>query len=75
MLAVATHGTERHGLQLAGDLLGGRQSARTLHFLAATGLLMFVLVHVFEVIVSGVWNQLRSMVTGWYTLPADGKET
>jgi len=53
------------------DLLGGRQSARTLHFLAATGLLLFVLVHVFEVVVGGVWNQLRSMVTGWYTLPAD----
>ena len=53
------------------ELLGGRQSARTLHFLAATGLLLFVLVHVFEVVVSGVWNQLRSMITGWYTLPAD----
>ncbi len=52
------------------DLLGGRQSARTLHFLAATGLLAFVLVHLFEVIISGVWNQLRSMVTGWYMLPA-----
>ena len=52
------------------DLLGGRQSARTLHFLAATGLLAFVLVHLFEVIISGVWNQLRSMVTGWYLLPA-----
>ena len=53
------------------DLLGGRQSARTLHFLAAMGLLLFVLVHVFEVAISGVWNQLRSMVTGWYTVPAD----
>ena len=53
------------------DLLGGRQSARTLHFLAATGLLLFVLVHVFEVLIGGVWNQLRSMVTGWYTVPAD----
>ena len=53
------------------DLLGGRQSARTLHFLAATGLLLFVLVHLFEVIISGVWNQVRSMITGWYTVPAD----
>ncbi len=56
------------------DLLGGRQSARTLHFLAASGLLVFVCVHVFEVLISGVWNQLRSMVTGWYTVPA-AKET
>ena len=56
------------------DLLGGRQSARTLHVLAARGLLLFVLVHVFEVLISGVWNQLRSMVTGWYALPADKGE-
>jgi thiosulfate reductase cytochrome b subunit len=53
------------------DLLGGRQSARTLHFLAAFGLLLFAGIHVFQVIVSGVWNQLRSMLTGWYTLPPD----
>ena len=53
------------------DLLGGRQSARTLHFLAGFGLLLFALVHVFEVLISGVWNQIRSMVTGWYTLPAE----
>ena len=56
------------------DLLGGRQSARTLHFLAAAGLLLFVLVHVFEVLISGAWNQIRSMVTGWYVLPADAKK-
>jgi thiosulfate reductase cytochrome b subunit len=53
------------------ELLGGRQSARTLHFLAATGLLLFVLVHLFEVAISGAWNQIRSMVTGYYTLPND----
>ena len=57
------------------ELLGGRQSARTLHFLAAFGLLGFVLIHVFEVIVAGVWNEMRSMITGWYTLPADERRT
>ena len=57
------------------ELLGGRQSARTLHFLAASGLLLFVLVHLFEVIISGVWNQLRSMITGYYTVPADKEAT
>ena len=56
------------------ELLGGRQSARTLHFLAAAGILLFVLVHVFEVLINGVWNQLRSMVTGWYTLPTASGE-
>jgi len=53
------------------EWLGGRQSARTLHFLAAFGLLGFVVIHVFEVIVAGVWNEMRSMITGWYVLPAD----
>jgi thiosulfate reductase cytochrome b subunit len=53
------------------DLLGGRQSARTLHFIAAASLLGFVIVHVFEVIVTGLWNNLRSMVTGYYRLPAE----
>ena len=53
------------------DLLGGRQSARTLHFLAAFGLVLFVVVHVAEVFVAGVWNEMRSMVTGWYTIPED----
>ena len=48
------------------DLVGGRQSARTLHFVAAWALVAFVLIHVFEVIISGVWNNLRSMITGVY---------
>jgi thiosulfate reductase cytochrome b subunit len=51
------------------DILGGRQSARTLHFAAACLLLAFVVVHVFEVIVTGLWNNLRSMITGYYRLP------
>jgi len=50
------------------DLFGGRQSARTLHFVAAWLLVAFVLVHVFEVVVSGLWNHLRSMITGRYRI-------
>jgi thiosulfate reductase cytochrome b subunit len=56
------------------DLLGGRQSARTLHFAAACLLSAFVVVHVFEVIVTGLWNNLRSMITGYYRLPAEEHE-
>jgi thiosulfate reductase cytochrome b subunit len=51
------------------DLLGGRQSARTLHFVVAWTLVLFVLVHLFEVLISGVWNNLRSMITGRYRIP------
>ena len=48
------------------SIFGGRQSARTIHFLCAFSLLAFVIVHLLMVLVSGVWNNLRSMVTGWY---------
>ena len=50
------------------DLFGGRQSARTLHFLSAGGIVLFVIVHVAEVFISGAWNEIRSMVTGWYVV-------
>jgi len=53
------------------DLVGGRQSARTLHFVFAFALLAFVLVHVFEVMISGLWNNLRSMITGRYVVPRE----
>jgi thiosulfate reductase cytochrome b subunit len=51
------------------DLVGGRQSARTIHFILAFGFIGFVLIHVFEVLISGVFNQLRSMITGYYKVP------
>ena len=49
-------------------LFGGRQTARLIHFVAASGLVIFVIVHLVMVLISGVWNNLRSMVTGWYDL-------
>jgi thiosulfate reductase cytochrome b subunit len=48
---------------------GGRQSARSLHFLAAFGLVAFVVVHLAMVVLAGPVNELRSMITGWYRLP------
>jgi thiosulfate reductase cytochrome b subunit len=50
------------------DLFGGRQSARTIHFLAANLLVIFVLVHVAEVALSGAFNLMRSMITGRYSI-------
>jgi thiosulfate reductase cytochrome b subunit len=55
------------------DIVGGRQSARTLHFLIAFLLVAFVGVHVFEVIVTGLWNNLRSMITGRYDVRTEKK--
>jgi thiosulfate reductase cytochrome b subunit len=53
--------------------LGGRQAARSLHFIAASGLVLFVAIHLFEVIVSGPWNQVRSMITGYYAVKPEKK--
>ncbi|MBC7657525.1 MAG: cytochrome b/b6 domain-containing protein [Frankiaceae bacterium] len=50
------------------DLAGGRQSARTWHFIVAFALLGFVAVHVFMVLVSGPVNQVRAMITGRYRI-------
>jgi thiosulfate reductase cytochrome b subunit len=50
------------------ELFGGRQSARTLHFIAAGGLVTFVIVHVAMVVLSGFWNNMRSMITGRYAI-------
>jgi thiosulfate reductase cytochrome b subunit len=56
------------------DVLGGRQSARTIHFIAASGIVIFVFVHLVMVLISGVWNNLRSMITGRYVIePAEEK--
>ena len=63
--------TVMHGVL---ELLGGRQSARSLHFLAAGGLVLFVMVHLFEVAITGLWNNLRSMITGRYRYHANGTE-
>ncbi len=46
--------------------VGGRQSARTIHFIVAWAFVAFVLIHVIEVLISGAFNQLRGMITGYY---------
>jgi thiosulfate reductase cytochrome b subunit len=52
------------------DLFGGRQTARTIHFIAATLIVLFVAVHVVMVLLSGAANNLRSMITGRYAVGA-----
>lgn len=51
------------------DLFGGRQSARTIHFLCAMLIALFVFVHLLMVMLVGPWNEVRSMITGRYVLP------
>ena len=53
------------------DLFGGRQSARSIHFIAAWALVAFFLVHILMVLLAGPVNEVRSMVTGWFRLPPE----
>lgn len=56
------------------DFVGGRQSARTIHFIIAWAFAVFVAIHLFEVLISGVFNQLRGMTTGYFKIDVDDTE-
>lgn len=52
-------------------LFGGRQSARSIHFLCAFALVAFFVVHIAMVVLAGPINEVRSMITGRYRLPRE----
>jgi thiosulfate reductase cytochrome b subunit len=45
-------------------LLGGQESARTIHFFVSVALLLFLIVHVVMVYLAGFRSRMRAMVTG-----------
>jgi len=51
------------------DLFGGRQSARSVHFIVAFLLVGFTIVHLIMVVLAGPINEIRSMITGWFKVP------
>ena len=53
------------------DIFGGRQSARSLHFIATVALVGFFFVHIVMVVLAGPWNEVRSMISGRYRLPKE----
>jgi thiosulfate reductase cytochrome b subunit len=53
-------------------MFGGRQTARTIHFICAFSFLGFFIVHMVMVVLSGTWNNVRSMITGNYAIEKDG---
>ena len=53
------------------ELFGGRQSARSLHFIAMSLLVGFTIVHLALVILAGAGNEVRSMLTGRWRVPED----
>ncbi len=55
------------------ELVGGRQSARTLHFIAMSLFLLFAVVHVLMVVYAGPINEMRSMLSGRFRIRIDAQ--
>src|SRR3982751_4626709 len=53
------------------DVFGGRQSARSIHFICAMLLLAFIIVHLVMVVLAGPINEIRSMITGRFRVPRE----
>ncbi|WP_083637297.1 cytochrome b/b6 domain-containing protein [Pararhizobium arenae] len=53
------------------DIFGGRQTARTLHFVAMLLLVAFFVIHIVMVIAAGPINELRSILTGRYRVSGE----
>jgi thiosulfate reductase cytochrome b subunit len=56
------------------DIFGGRQTARTIHFLTMMAIVVFFVVHVAMVVLAGPFNELRSMITGYYRMSPGHRE-
>ena len=50
------------------QVLGGRQTARSLHFISTVVLVLFFVVHILMILVAGPLNEMRSIITGWFAL-------
>ncbi|MFI5304708.1 MAG: cytochrome b/b6 domain-containing protein [Nitrospiria bacterium] len=53
-------------------VFGGRQSARTIHFTVCFAFIGFIFIHLVMVVSTGFWNNLRSMLAGWYQIKGLG---
>jgi len=53
------------------NLLGGRQSARTIHFFVSLALVLFLFVHVLMVSLAGFWARTAAMITGHLRAPKE----
>ncbi|CAN5316249.1 cytochrome b/b6 domain-containing protein [soil metagenome] len=56
------------------DIFGGRQSARSIHFLCAMFIIAFIIVHLVMVLLTGPINQVRAMITGKFAITVDERD-
>lgn len=54
-------------------LFGGRQSARTIHFIVAGALALFLFIHLVQIFVVGFVNEMRSMISGKFHIEPKSK--
>jgi thiosulfate reductase cytochrome b subunit len=57
------------------DVFGGRQSARSIHFITMSLLVLFFIVHIFMVLAAGPINEMRSIITGRYKVDPELKDS
>ena len=55
------------------DMFGGRQTARTIHFIVMVALIAFFVIHMAMILIAGPLNELRSIITGWYRIDREEK--
>ena len=53
------------------DLFAGRQTARSIHFISAAAMALFIVVHLVMVLLAGPLNETRSMITGRFRIPPE----
>jgi thiosulfate reductase cytochrome b subunit len=56
---------------VAVTLLGGHQTARSLHFLVTVLLVLFLLIHIFMIVFAGFLTRMRAMITGRVVSPKE----
>ncbi len=56
------------------EVFGGRQTARTIHFVVMALLVLFFIVHLVMILAAGPLNELRSIITGWYRTDPPGHD-
>jgi thiosulfate reductase cytochrome b subunit len=66
LTGLAMSPTMNAAIPFLADALGGRQTARTIHFAAMLLLVCFFIIHMLMILAAGPINELRSIVTGWY---------
>ena len=57
------------------EILGGRQSARTIHFMTAMAIVLFFLIHMIAMVAAGPVTELRSIITGWFVIRSEKRRS